>query len=295
MTYYLYHIPGKKIGITKDLEERVEKQQGYTPSEYSVIMETNDIDYISKQEIYLQKFYGYPVDITPYNKLNCNKNKLNMKVNVTEQTTTFPCPVNKLKGRLMDNLGLTWETEHGVFFINESSISWIMSNIKRSMYNDQRSYVYNKAFARFYDNHDAYTRDKVETLTGGLSPTGVQERYYECCDEEHPCNCEPQFSRRPKQKSQFDLIRDWADERGLYENGDTKTQALKLVEEVGETCRAILKEDFEETVDGIGDCVVVLTNLAELQGVSIEACIAAAYEEIKGRKGKMVNGTYKKD
>ena len=218
-----------------------------------------------------------------------------MKVNVTEQTTTFPCPVNKLKGRLMDNLGLTWETEHGVFFINESSISWIMSNIKRSMYNDQRSYVYNKAFARFYDNHDAYTRDKVETLTGGLSPTGVQERYYECCDEEHPCNCEPQFSRRPKQKSQFDLIRDWADERGLYENGDTKTQALKLVEEVGETCRAILKEDFEETVDGIGDCVVVLTNLAELQGVSIEACIAAAYEEIKGRKGKMVNGTYKKD
>ena len=295
MTYYLYHIPGKKIGITKDLEERVEKQQGYTPSEYSVIMETNDIDYISKQEIYLQKFYGYPVDITPYNKLNCNKNKLNMKVNVTEQTTTFPCPVNKLKGRLMDNLGLTWETEHGVFFINESSISWIMSNIKRSMYNDQRSYVYNKAFARFYDNHDAYTRDKVETLTGGLSPTGVQERYYECCDEEHPCDCEPQFSRRPKQKSQFDLIRDWADERGLYENGDTKTQALKLVEEVGETCRAILKEDFEETVDGIGDCVVVLTNLAELQGVSIEACIAAAYEEIKGRKGKMVNGTYKKD
>jgi len=295
MTYYLYHIPGKKIGITKDLKERVEKQQGYTPSEYSVIMETNDIDYISKQEIYLQKFYGYPVDITPYNKLNCNKNKLNMKVNVTEQTTTFPCPVNKLKGRLMDNLGLTWETEHGVFFINESSISWIMSNIKRSMYNDQRSYVYNKAFARFYDNHDAYTRDKVETLTGGLSPTGVQERYYECCDEEHPCDCEPQFSRRPKQKSQFDLIRDWADERGLYENGDTKTQALKLVEEVGETCRAILKEDFEETVDGIGDCVVVLTNLAELQGVSIEACIAAAYEEIKGRKGKMVNGTYKKD
>mgnify|MGYP002343984222 FL=1 len=219
-----------------------------------------------------------------------------MKVNVTEQTTTFPCPVNKLKGRLMDNLGLTWETEHGVFFINESSIKWVMSNIKKSMYNDQRSYVYNKAFARFYDNHEqAFTRDKVETLTGGLSPTGIQDRYYECCDEENPCNCEPQFSKRPRQKSQFDLIRDWADERGLYDNGDTKTQALKLVEEVGETCRAILKEDFEEVVDGIGDCVVVLVNLAELQGISIEACIAAAYEEIKGRKGKMVNGTYKKD
>jgi len=225
------------------------------------------------------------VDIVPYDKLNCNKNKLNMKVNITEQTTTFPCPANKLKGRLMDNIGMTWETDHGVFFVNESSIKWIMSNIKTSMFNDQRSYVYNKAFARFYDNHDAYPENGQDqydgkTLAGGLSP----ERVPECCDEETPCSC----------KSQFDLIREWADERGLYENGDTKTQALKLVEEVGETCRAILKEDFEEVVDGIGDCVVVLTNLAELQGVSIESCIDAAYEEIKGRKGKMSNGTYVK-
>ena len=292
MTYYLYHIPHKKIGVTRDLKKRVEEQQGYKPSEYAVILESDDISYISEQEIYLQKFYGYRVDEVPYDKLNCNKNKLNMKVNVTEQTTTFPCPANKLKGRLMDNLGMTWETDHGVFFINESSIKWIMSNIKTSMYNDQRSYVYNKAFARFYDNHDkAFTRDKVVTLTGGLSP----ERIPECCDEYNPCECEPQFSKRPKRKTQFELIREWADERGLYEDGDTKTQALKLVEEVGETCRAILKEDFEEVVDGIGDCVVVLTNLAELHGVSIEACIAAAYEEIKNRKGKMINGTYKKD
>ena len=214
-----------------------------------------------------------------------------MKVNVTEQTTTFPCPANKLKGRLMDNKGMTWDTDHGVFFINESSIKWIMSNIKTSMFNDQRSYVYNKAFARFYDNHDAYPKNGQDqydgkTLAGGLSP----ERVPECCDEDHPCTCG--YMSAP---SQFDLIREWADERGLYENGDTKTQALKLVEEVGETCRAILKEDFDEVVDGIGDCVVVLVNLAELQGVSIEACIEAAYEEIKGRKGKMVNGTYKKD
>ena len=72
-------------------------------------------------------------------------------------------------------------------------------------------------------------------------------------------------------------------------------QALKLVEEVGETCRAILKEDYNEVVDGIGDCVVVLTNLAELHGIQIEGCIEAAYNEIKNRKGKMVNGTYKKD
>ena len=183
------------------------------------------------------------------------------------------------------------------------------------MYNKQRSYIYNKAFARFYDNHQTHDypsngRDQYngKTLAGGLSPTGMKEYHdrnpedydmpVECCDEYNPCTCEPQFSKRINkhlEPSQFDLIRQWADERGLYENGDTKTQALKLVEEVGETCRAILKEDFDEVIDGIGDCVVVLTNLAELQGVSIEACIDAAYQEIKNRKGKMVNGTYKKD
>ena len=50
-----------------------------------------------------------------------------------------------------------------------------------------------------------------------------------------------------------------------------------------------------EIIDGIGDCVVVLTNLAELTGTPIEACIDRAYNEIKSRTGKMVNGTFKKD
>ena len=314
MTYYLYHIPGKKVGVTTDLKRRVEDQQGYGPGEYEIIESSDDIDFISEGEIIMQKAFGYKVDQIPYNKLNCNKNKLNMKINVTEQTTTFPCPVNKLKGQLMDNIGMTWETDHGVFFINQYSIKWIMSNVKTSMFNKQRSYIYNKAFARFYDNHqthdmlggnleDAHMKEKYPytrrtTLIGGLAPTGMKERSYECCDENNPCTCEPQFSKRINkhlEPSQFDLIRAWADERGLYENGDTKTQALKLVEEVGETCRAILKEDAPEMIDGIGDCVVVLTNLAELIGTPIEDCIDAAYDEIRNRTGKMVNGTYKKD
>ena len=278
MTYYLYHIPGKKIGVTKDLKYRVEEQQGYSEGEYDIILSTDDIAMISEAEISLQKAYGYRVDETPYNKLKFNNTKMN--INITEATTTFPCPVNKLKGRLMDNLGMEWETVHGDCKITGNTIEWIMKNIQVSRYNDQRCYVYNKAFARWFDNNDAHSKNG--TLTGGLAPTGMRERCNDC-----DCDCD--------NMSQFDLIRDWADERGLYENGDTKTQALKLVEEVGETCRAILKEDYEEVVDGIGDCVVVLTNLAELHGVSIEACIDAAYQEIKNRKGKMINGTYKKD
>ena len=295
MIYYIYHIPGKKIGVTTNLKNRVEDQQGYGPGEYEVLAIRTDISEAAKYEALYQRKYGYPVDIVPYDKLNCNKNKLKMKVNTTEQTSTFPCPANKLKGRLMDNKGLTWDTEHGVFFINESSISWIMANIKTSMFNDQRSYVYNKALARFYENHfnaydklggnleDVHMRDQYDgkTLAGGLSP----ERVPECCDENTPCSC----------KSQFDLIREWADERGLYDNGDPKTQALKLMEEVGEIARAVLKDDFDEAVDGIGDAVVVLTNLAELIGMPIEVCIDEAYNVISKRTGKMVNGTFVKD
>ena len=104
MTYYIYHIPGKKIGVTRDLKYRVEEQQGYGPGEYSVMMKSDNIDFISEQEIYLQKMYGYRVDDEPYNKLKFNNT--NMNINVTEQTTTFPCPVSKLKGQLMDNIDM---------------------------------------------------------------------------------------------------------------------------------------------------------------------------------------------
>ena len=47
MTYYIYHIPGKKIGVTCDLNNRVTVQQGYNSSEYEVLESSEDIDYIS--------------------------------------------------------------------------------------------------------------------------------------------------------------------------------------------------------------------------------------------------------
>ena len=136
MTYYLYHIPGKKVGVTTNLEERVHKQQGYYPGEYEIIEQSDDIDFISEGERIMQKFYGYRVDDVLYSELMINKNKdLNMNINVTEQTTTFPCPVNKLKGQLMDNIGMQWETEHGNLDITPDTIKWIMNNVKPSKYN----------------------------------------------------------------------------------------------------------------------------------------------------------------
>ena len=91
--YYLYHIPGKKIGVTRDLNTRVTLMQGYKEGEYEVLLTSTDIDYISTKELELQKSYGYKVDRKLYKNLFKK-----MNINATEQTSTFPCPANKLKG-----------------------------------------------------------------------------------------------------------------------------------------------------------------------------------------------------
>ena len=139
----MYHIPGKKIGVTRNLNNRVTLIQGYKEGEYEVLEQSEDIDYISDREIELQKSYGYKVDRQKYNNLI----KLNkMKVNVTESTTTFPVPKEKLKGRLMDQIGMTWETSQGTFELNKDSIEWILRNSVTSMFNTKRCFIYNKAF-----------------------------------------------------------------------------------------------------------------------------------------------------
>lgn len=96
-------------------------------------------------------------------------------------------------------------------------------------------------------------------------------------------------------KYEFEPIRKWAEEKGIYKKGDVKTQFIKLNEEMGELAQAILKEDDEEFMDAIGDCVVVLTNLAKIKGYRIEECINDSYRVIAKRTGKMVNGTFVKD
>ena len=276
MTYAIYHIPGVKIGVTNNIKYRVEEQQGYKPDEYEILEMSDDIDYISKRELYLQERYGYRVDRQLYKELfNNNFIELNnMNINVTEMTTTFPCPVNKLKGQLMDNLGMSWQTEAGNVIITEASIKWIIKNVKSSQYTSDRCYVYNKAFARWFDNN-AYLDLRVAEARVDQKDCDTM------CDD---CG-----------ENIFECIRMWADERGLYDKGDPKTQYIKLMEETGEIGRAILKDDTAEIIDGIGDAVVVLTNLAELCGVPIEECIQEAYNVISKRTGKMVNGTFVKD
>ena len=132
--------------------------------------------------------------------------------------------------------------------------------------------------------------------------------------------------------NEFNDIRQWAKSRGLYQAGDVKTQLVKLQEEVGELSKAVLADNRSEIIDAIGDCVIVLTNLAHLAeqhfgercttcrglvcgnnnqsdeggsrplieckdcgSMDIETCIIKAFNEIKDRVGKMNNGTFVKN
>jgi len=258
MMYYLYHIPGKKIGVTCDLKDRVTRQQGYTADEYEVLLTSDDIDYISHKEIELQQSYGYKKDRKLYKNLFNN-----MKINATEQTSTFPVPITKVKGRLSDNIGLTWQVpDFGQFEITKQNIPWIMMNVRPSMYNENRCYIYNKAF---FEN-----KIKPDELVSVITTQATVN-------------------------NKFDLIRQWAKDRGIYDKGNSHTQYVKLIEEAGELAKALLKKDKPEIVDAIGDMVVVLTNLAHQEGFAIESCIDSAYDVINKRTGKMINGTFVKD
>lgn len=288
--YFLYHIPGKKIGLTNDVENRVVHQQGYDWDEFEILAMDEDISRISNLELELQEKFGYKVDRKLYKDLFNNNNKQlnNMRINVTEATTTFPCPIDKLKGQLMDELGMQWQTAHGEFTINTHSIGWIMSNVKTSMYNKDRCYIYNKAFAKYWDTDPKRNIQPISTYPADVDQDDINRINKKLFSK-------PSVKCDKCEESLFDCIRDWANERGLYDKGDPKTQYIKLMEETGEIGRALLKEDTEEIIDGIGDAVVVLTNLAELVGVPIEECIQQAYNVISKRKGKMINGTFVKD
>ena len=196
--YHIYHIPCKKIGVTRNLELRVTQAQGYNSNEYEVVESSDDIHYVSKREIALQKAYGYKVDKQLYKDL-IKKKSNKMKINVTEQTTTFHFPKEKLKGSIMENIGMKWETSFGEFELTTESIRWIEHNSVVSMYDKQRSFVYNKAF------YEAFVENFTES---------VPNIYYD--------------------------IRLWAAAKGIYTKGDSKTQYIKLLEEVGELAKAIL-------------------------------------------------------
>jgi len=103
----------------------------------------------------------------------------------------------------------------------------------------------------------------------------------------------------------IEKIKAWGLAKGITGpdgKGTLLGQLAKTQEELTETRDAAVRmeercEGFgtPELMDGIGDCAVTLILAAEMAGVSFEECLQAAYDEIKGRTGRMENGVFVKD
>jgi len=94
----------------------------------------------------------------------------------------------------------------------------------------------------------------------------------------------------------IDNITQWADDKGILSRENAPKQSMKVMEELGETMGAILKDKkTSDVVDGIGDILVTVIILAKQLGLEPTECLESAWNEIKDRKGKTVNGTFIKE
>lgn len=93
----------------------------------------------------------------------------------------------------------------------------------------------------------------------------------------------------------FDNIRKWFDEKELIKQENAPKQMMKVMEELGELSSAIIKGKRDEEIDAFGDVMITLLGLSYMRNVSLMACTRSAYEVIKQRKGKVVNGSFIKE
>ena len=91
----------------------------------------------------------------------------------------------------------------------------------------------------------------------------------------------------------FSNIINWASDRNIIEGGSAKDQCLKLVQEVGELSDSLCKG--KSPIDDIGDCMVVLAIIAEQHNLTVSQCLEYAYNDIKDRKGQMIDGVFIKE
>jgi len=109
-----------------------------------------------------------------------------------------------------------------------------------------------------------------------------------------------QYSKTYKMSTQdtINAVREWGMDKGIIGpegKATEQTQLTKLIEEVEELTDAVFDNDLNEKIDAIGDCTVVLILLADIIGVPFEECLESAYNVIKSRTGKMIDGVFVKD
>ena len=93
----------------------------------------------------------------------------------------------------------------------------------------------------------------------------------------------------------IEKIEKWAEDRNLISGSNPIAQAEKTMEECEELMEAVAENDIRATIDAVGDIAVTLIIQCRMQGINFVECIDSAYDVIKDRKGKMINGKFVKD
>lgn len=88
-------------------------------------------------------------------------------------------------------------------------------------------------------------------------------------------------------------VEQWHEDRNLILGSTDKDQVLKLMQELGELSDSICKKECIS--DDIGDMLVIMINICKRNFITLEDCLKTAYNDIKDRKGKMVDGVFVKE
>lgn len=99
-------------------------------------------------------------------------------------------------------------------------------------------------------------------------------------------------SRKLDLNSLIEKVKNWHHERNLIQGSTDKDQTLKLLQELGELSDSVCKGN--DIRDDIGDMLVVMINIIERNNLTLEECLQKAWDDIKDRKGRMVDGVFVK-
>ncbi len=262
MTYIIYHDEEMgKVGCTNNPEKRMEEQQGLKPWSKYEIDRSDDKVKASHLEAWHKGRLSYKWDDDIY--FNQNQ-KMKLEIRKTKAAKYFSAPHLSIEAFKAGATG-------GVIFMD--------GNDEYDFDAKDAPELLKVAQESFKTTGIYFVPKAIKNLHNGKNETTVGTS---------PC-------KHGTTIPEFQQIRDWAQDKGIFTSGDPKTQYIKLQEEAGEVAKALLKNDEPEIIDGLGDTLVVLINLSHLCGYKLEDCLQSAYDVISKRKGKMENGTFIKE
>lgn len=177
------------------------------------------------------------------------------------------------------------------------------------LYQDEIERLYNARLAEDASKiiHSANSQTELAKKIGATNPSGINKflsgKYKGDCLNGYIITQKEMFDTDERLKLRSGIykldkliknIEKWAKDRNLN-TADPAGQINKLFEEGGELAKAYNKKNLDDIKDGIGDTIVVLTVLSMQLGIDIKDCVNLAYEEIKDRRGKLINGVFVKE